>query len=183
MYSYIRYPGIDYGINKVIVHENNSAVNDLALINVKIPMNFSANNGYYYRQINGICLPTIDHNNTDYEYAVIAGFGRTEGNGLKSELQIGWLRINPMDTQNNDPNLIYAVTYLKQSNGSLICYGDTGGPLIQYVRGRAVLIGVAVDWWSQLGILCEDYEPMRMYFIRVATKINWIIDKIRKNTI
>ena len=62
---------------------------------------------------------------------------------------------------------------------NILLQGDSGGPLIQYVEGRAVLIGTV---WGDLTYMggnypCTyDYKSV-MAFVRVSKKIDWIISE------
>ncbi|XP_054156009.1 lectizyme-like [Oppia nitens] len=195
------YPGIvdindkgdDYGVKRFIIHENYtngvSDDNDIALIQVMKPMNFTAKSGQYYRQLNSICLPQNGLNNTGgggYKYALIAGFGLMakedkyyliDDHIQPNRLQMGWTRVLPVKP-NDNPNHLTVNVY-PFPGGSHTCNGDSGGPLIQYTNGRAVLIGVASSTRIyKVTYKCVLEEQMNMTFIKVLTKINWIKQQI-----
>ncbi|XP_054162844.1 venom peptide isomerase heavy chain-like [Oppia nitens] len=182
----ITQPGIDYGHQLIILHPNYTYHNflhfeyDIALIKVKTPMSFSANSGYY-RQINSICLPPIDYYNTGNEYAVIAGFGKINGAYNVNRLMMGWNRIPPQ--QSNSLTIVVNTQY-PYPGGAYICFGDSGGPLIQYINGRAVLIGVTSRMGNMNLIYCSPYDatkPVESTYVRVSDKINWILTQINTN--
>ena len=56
--------------------------------------------------------------------------------------------------------------------------GDAGAPLIQYVNGRAVLIGSV--WIDQVKLgnesNCSWNETSLITFVRVSRKVDWIIE-------
>ncbi|XP_054161248.1 plasma kallikrein-like [Oppia nitens] len=174
--------GTDYGVEEVILHPKFERTPrnpyDVALIRVKTPMVFNVgDNGYAYRQLNSICLPPIDHMVTEYELALIVGFGRINDTYVSTNrLQTGLVRIS---TQNlTDPNIINAYQY-PYPGGAHICFGDSGGPLLQYVNGRAVLIGVSI--WGDIGEnICSPNHRVWTAFVKVSAVLDWIIENISK---
>ncbi|XP_054158654.1 venom peptide isomerase heavy chain-like [Oppia nitens] len=142
---------------------------DLALIRLSKPLNLMSNTRY--KTINGICLPKEDIINTNDELALIAGYGAiNDTTDLNGRPHMGWLKIMKPEFDSNDSNgtLILAE---RAPGGSLSCKGDSGGPLLQYINGRAVLIGVIQ------GGVSSNYCPeinFPAYYVRLSKHIEWI---------
>ncbi|XP_054158653.1 serine protease 3-like [Oppia nitens] len=142
---------------------------DLALIRLSKPLNLMSNTEY--KTINGICLPKEDIINTNDELALIAGYGAiNDTTKLKGRPHMGWLKIMKPVFDSNDSNGTM-ITAERTPGGSMTCKGDSGGPLLQYINGRAVLIGVTK------GGIMSNYCPkisFQTYYIRLSKHIEWI---------
>jgi secreted trypsin-like serine protease len=62
------------------------------------------------------------------------------------------------------------------ARGKDLCWGDSGGPVIQRVAGTWTLVGLA--GWSEVGRVCDT--AMARY-TRVSRYAAWITKTIREN--
>ncbi|XP_054159031.1 transmembrane protease serine 11D-like [Oppia nitens] len=174
-----------YLVDSLYVHPDYIRVveskSDLALIKLKqsIPLDIS---GQEIRILNAICLPIKTKYlplNDINQLALVAGFG-AYGNQLHtvSRLQVGWVYL----VYNDDPVWYYMIRY-PRFNGTVICEGDSGGPLYQYVNGRAVLIGIALSSQKSNDNNCmnQNDDKKDMFFVRIAPKLDWIQQVISEN--
>ncbi|XP_054156001.1 chymotrypsin-like protease CTRL-1 [Oppia nitens] len=180
-----------YSVQKRIVHYKYKTIHgldkryDIALLKlgsqIPIPSSSSSSSGQY-PLINGICLPDKDILNTDEELALVAGFGWIDDRiGNYGPLMMGWIMVDKRDANNDDDNQWdnwFTAHRYPNTNGSAICKGDSGGPVVQYVGNRAVLIGL--NRASTLNIECMSYKSVAiMHLMRVSKFVDWIVDTIR----
>ena len=70
--------------------------------------------------------------------------------------------------------IIYKHAHLQLDIGQ----GDAGGPIIQYVTGRAVLVGTI--WGDQVNMAheanCVYNATSISAFVRVSRKVDWILE-------
>ncbi|CAL8105269.1 unnamed protein product [Orchesella dallaii] len=171
---------VNFSISDVVFHENYSDfnhINDIALINLKKPVNFTGN-----LHVEPILLadPQVKYCPRSY----IAGWGRTTSNSSYGPitLQHALVQILSDDDCHKQwghdyypENMICAGTPSSQlKNRRLVpdsCYGDSGGPLM--ARGindtaKWYLLGI-VSW----GYLCGDPEYPGVY-TKIVTYLDWI---------
>ncbi|XP_054157404.1 chymotrypsinogen 2-like [Oppia nitens] len=118
-----------------------------------------------------ICLPELNSINTKDQLIIYAGFGVIDNNNtLPNWLQIGWNKILTITR-----NYIVAKPY-PPGSGSGICWGDSGGPLYQYVNGKAILIGIGKGGNGG----CSNNQ-INMFFVKVTLYIDWIIETVQNN--
>ncbi|GIY61335.1 transmembrane protease serine 3 [Caerostris darwini] len=161
-----------YKVDKIKVHEQfkpDTFLNDIAIIQVKSAIEFSS-------QVNGICLPQVEHNVTGL--ATTTGWGATlEDGDMSSILQAVEVPLIPqskcLDLFGPDNFSASAMLCAGKLEGGIdSCQGDSGGPLIQKQNGRQVLIGV-VSW----GVGCARPDFPGVYS-RVSHYIDWIKNNI-----
>ncbi|XP_054156004.1 chymotrypsin-like protease CTRL-1 [Oppia nitens] len=142
----------------------------------------SGGQSYLSPAVNGICLPDKDIVNTEDELALNAGFGYIDESVVNyGPLMMEWIIIKKAFNTTRDgwDNWIRSYRY-PHYTGSGICKGDSGGPVVQYVGDRAVLIGITSA--SSLNVHCLAYNPNAiMIFIRVSRFVDWIVDTIENN--
>ncbi|XP_054159104.1 clotting factor B-like [Oppia nitens] len=182
---------LGYSVDQLYAHPDyisgNETKSDIGLIKLKqwIPLPTKPNT---ISLMNAICLPTNSSikSSSSGKYkpsenlnqlALVAGFG-DYGNHYHTinRLHIGWVYIR----YNNDLLSYYMRRYPKYS-GTSICNGDSGGPLYQYINGRAVLIGITRS--SEAIDSCldpKDYKAM-MTFVRILPHLDWITNIVSNN--
>ncbi|CAG2167361.1 unnamed protein product [Oppiella nova] len=147
---------------------------DLMLIKLSEKLDFSADPVTHYRPMNSICLVQGNTFNPFNEYAIMTGFGTVSPTRGVDRLQVGWTLIREIRFNDDDGDGWTIVVDQYRGNGSIPCSGDSGGPLFQYLNGRAVLIGI---YRSVTG--CETKETS--YYVRVSRHIDWIVKTITNN--
>ncbi|CAG2104649.1 unnamed protein product [Medioppia subpectinata] len=130
---FILHPGFE-------INQTNS--DDIGLIELNTALDFTAPKGSHYRPINSVCLPKADIYNTDKEYALVAGFGAMNyTKHLADWLQMGWIRI----WEKKDTRFDYygkMIIARQVADSVSVCRGDSGGGVIQWQNGKAVVIGI-----------------------------------------
>ncbi|XP_054164899.1 uncharacterized protein LOC128962545 [Oppia nitens] len=173
---------------------------DMALIKLTADLPLSSQlstNGHNYRTLlNGICLPPLDALNSEDEFALMAGYGYVNRDEKSDRLKIGYIRIKK--TYNNASDywrMIILGERYPSYNGTFSCSGDSGGPLYQYVNGRAVLIGIThgrsgrnhkCDKINDGVYVCDSVAGSNYSLIDVPDNItcfNKTVDDIVKKTI
>ncbi|XP_054166152.1 transmembrane protease serine 11E-like [Oppia nitens] len=125
----------------------------------QIPILITETVDRYSHVVNSICLPEKDIVNSVDELALTAGFGMTdEGIQNTGLLWMGWIKMDkPINTlRDRWGNWILAHRYPFKT-GLSFCNGDSGGPVVQYVGGRAVLIGLIMGT-SHRDLYCLRYD-------------------------
>ncbi|XP_054154935.1 chymotrypsin-like protease CTRL-1 [Oppia nitens] len=190
----LRQSGHTYGVDKWFIHPNWSSTEkfkrgyDIAIVKLKsqipIPTTTIPTPGLWFgQQINGICLPEPNIMNTEQELALIAGYGSTTGDDVRNtgQLKMGWTVIaKPYDTTYPYTNIIVVFRY-PHNTGAAMCYGDSGGPLIQFVGNRAVLIGIQSGISGTVGRCLSRQSDSKMAFIRLSSAVQWIVNTINSN--
>ncbi|XP_054159098.1 clotting factor B-like [Oppia nitens] len=112
------------------------------------------------------------------QLALVAGFGDYDNDGPTVDLlHMGWVYL----VYNND-ELNYYIRRYPKYNGTSICSGDSGGPLYQYINGRAVLIGIA-QGTHKTHTSClntNDYNKL-ILFVRILPHLDWITNIVSNN--
>ncbi|XP_054715091.1 venom peptide isomerase heavy chain-like [Uloborus diversus] len=168
-----------YELSQIILHEDykddDSYLNDIALLKTKQPIDIARSNGYF----NGICLPT-DTKDPDGN-AIVIGWGHTMTDGANSDVLLEvTVPLVPRDLCNSaydeDPydgfDAVTETMICAGSRGKDSCQNDSGGPLFQIVDGVATLIGIVSH-----GAGCGT-----MYYPGVYTKVASFVDWISKAT-
>ncbi|XP_054159096.1 transmembrane protease serine 11D-like [Oppia nitens] len=166
---------------------------DIGLIKLKqwIPLSTTTSHTLF-RPINAICLPSNSRNSSNDRYsgksviinqlALVAGFGAYDNDGhiAVDRLHMGWVYL--VNNNNNNDDLNYYVTRYPRYNGTVICSGDSGGPLYQYINGRAVLIGIA-QGTDKPYTTCLDPNDNNniMSFVRILPHLDWITNIVSNN--
>ncbi|CAK9294624.1 unnamed protein product [Gordionus sp. m RMFG-2023] len=110
--------------------------NDIALIKLKKPIKFN-------KKIQPICLPIMHYNVKGGAQCHATGWGLTE-NGRTKTLQQTCLSVSGEAEclkYNRFPKERHTVC--SQSQGTNVCFGDSGGPLMCSVDGRWTLVGIS----------------------------------------
>ncbi|CAG2172364.1 unnamed protein product, partial [Oppiella nova] len=147
---------------------------DVALIKLETEFHFSrpTANGPPYRTANSICLPVRDIRNEREEYARVTGLGGRDTN----RLQVGWQVIHRYKELWVSHYGLMILTIRLKNHHTLGCLGDSGSSLIQYVNGRAVMIGVLAhssNNCAQNGVA---------FYVRVSFIIDWITNSLKTIT-
>ncbi|XP_054159037.1 chymotrypsin-like elastase family member 2A [Oppia nitens] len=190
---------LGYNVEQLYAHPDyisgNETKSDIGLIKLKqwIPL---PTKRQPIRLMNAICLPTNSSIKSSSsgrytpstgkytpsenlnQLALVAGFG-AYGNHLHTvnRLHIGWVYI-----VFNDDQLWYYMTRYPRYSGTSICSGDSGGPLYQYINGRAVLIGIS-SGGEESNTKClnpNDYKKL-IYFVRILPHLDWITNIVSNN--
>ncbi|XP_054155871.1 chymotrypsinogen A-like [Oppia nitens] len=135
---------------------------------------------YTTQTMNSICLPKESQTNFRQEFALFAGFGHLNNSQPNEDrLRMGWTRISGQMSNTTDEygKCIVAVRD-PEYTGSASCKGDSGGPLIQFINGRAVLIGVLSSGSAPPEETCTERLT---YFVRIAHQILWIVRTVSRN--
>ncbi|CAG2106357.1 unnamed protein product [Medioppia subpectinata] len=152
---------------------------DLGLIRLNTAIPLDGTSGV--TGINAICLPEEWAANQNEEYVQLVGFGKD--NGTRSgTLRSGYAK---MMTAHRDQiqNTALSMQRIPFPSGSGICLGDSGSPVVQYVNGVAVVIGITVSATMDTNNSCQKLtEEAGMTAIRVSHHIQWIINTIYNNT-
>ncbi|XP_054155674.1 chymotrypsin-like elastase family member 1 [Oppia nitens] len=121
------------------------------------------------------------HNDRD-ELALMAGYGAVTHTQYSNRLRMGYIRIKAAVNNRIDywRQAILGQRY-PQYNGTFSCPGDSGGPLYQYVNGRAVLIGINHGRTFSRSKCHEINDRVFGIFNRVSYFTEWITDTITKN--
>ncbi|XP_054166159.1 plasminogen-like [Oppia nitens] len=146
----------------------------------------SSSGRYQPPLMNSICLPDKDIVNTANELALSAGYGYIdEGVVNNGSLMMAGLMIDKLIDNRTDAmgNWILGYRHPFSNESPAVCKGDSGGPLIQYVGDRAVLIGIN-SRSSRIGPNnnCQTTDPYKpMFFMRVSKFIDWIVNIVTNN--
>ncbi|XP_054155677.1 chymotrypsin-like protease CTRL-1 [Oppia nitens] len=181
-----------YDVEKTVIHSNyvsnRHPATDLALIKLTadLPL-IDTNVGqplllHPYRTLNGICLPMANQHNDRDELALMAGYGLVTGTTRSDRLRMGYIRIRAA-VGNETDYWRFAILGQRypQYNGTFSCPGDSGGPLYQYVNGRAVLIGINTGRTDGYLKCHEINDRIYVLFVRVSYFTQWITNTINKD--
>lgn len=140
--------GTVYTVERILTHPKfvlQTYNFDIALIELKIPLQFSEN-------VKAACLPTVDFANQilmKQELGMVSGFGRLEEKGRTSlTLQV----INVPYVERKDCMLssnfeitenMFCAGYHSEAKDA--CQGDSGGPHVTQYRGTYFVTGI-VSW-------------------------------------
>ncbi|CAG2102228.1 unnamed protein product [Medioppia subpectinata] len=155
---------------------------DLALIRLNTGIPLDGTSGL--TGINAICLPEENVTNLNEEYALLNGFGADNENGTGSGIQrMGWTKIMKGYADDSmGQNCILKYKRIPFPSGTAPCTGDSGSPIIQYVNGVAVLIGIHVRVDGVMGTACVDLDPnAKGDGPRVSYHMQWIVNTIYDN--
>ncbi|XP_054158893.1 urokinase-type plasminogen activator-like [Oppia nitens] len=163
---------------------NSGFVNDIGLLELQTEIPVQTDGDYYVT--NSICLPARDAIlSTDSEYLLMAGYGYPY-------IILGYIpvqfSIRQIDITNNDNNNTditdnnkidnKLVIKHKSIHAGIVCKGDSGSGLWQYMDEKAVLIGVHSNSLRfDLRVNCTAH-PNIGYAVRVSKYIDWILNYI-----
>ncbi|KAJ8985954.1 hypothetical protein NQ317_010712 [Molorchus minor] len=173
----------DFYIESTVVHpeyDPKTFINDIALIRLATPANFSASN------VKPICLP-IEKVDLTGSHGIIAGWGVTETGQKSSELLKVSLPVLPISVCQTIYKKFARITddqiCAGRGDGKDSCGGDSGGPM-QYV-------GTVVDGtprFMQYGIV--SYGPRHCgmngnpsIYTRVGNYLEWILDNMERDNL
>ncbi|CAG2114818.1 unnamed protein product [Medioppia subpectinata] len=132
---------------------------DLGLIRLNTAIPLDGTSGV--TGINAICLPEEWLVNEEKEYVILNGFGFADNNGMGSGVQrIGFARIEKAYIDPNNTLQRNAALYARRipfPTGSATCKGDSGSPIVQYVNGVAVVIGIISGSDKNPGKFCVAF--------------------------
>ncbi|XP_054158882.1 serine protease 28-like [Oppia nitens] len=145
------------------------SVYDICLLELQTEIPVQTDGDYYVT--NSICLPARNVRPTDSEYLLMAGYGipYTTVNNIPIQFSVRQTIV-----PNNDNN-----TFMKHKsiNDGLVCIGDSGAGLWQYVDEKAVLIGVHSNSPNKKANNCSVH-PNIGNAVQVSKHIDWIINYI-----
>lgn len=142
---------------------------DIGLVYTKTPFIWTI-------AVNAINLPTDDYSSTGN--AVLYGWGSiSKDNNAKypSILQLATVPIIPLDTcakalSPNGKNVHNTNLCSGPLTGGVgICTSDSGGPLIQNIKGQQILVGI-VSWGK---LPCGQINSPSVY-VKVSSMLSWI---------
>ncbi|XP_022668188.1 trypsin-1-like [Varroa jacobsoni] len=157
--------------------------NDIALLKVQHPFNFTGSGGY----IGSICLPRKGENVVGN--VTVSGWGKTAESAFSGALSLQTVQVPVMSDLNCQYryfsfwNLILGSKVDSSSmfcaglveGGKDSCQGDSGGPAVQFENQRAVLKGI-ISW----GTGCARPRKPGVY-TEVPYFVAWIDDVINSN--
>ncbi|XP_065204623.1 proclotting enzyme-like [Planococcus citri] len=170
---------INIPVEKVIPHHGFTSTpgvtNDIALLRLKYPVNFTAN-------VRPICISGKEEHRSDDFYlnrsAYIAGWGDIKYGERKTTDMLMEATVDIVDLKTCAKN--YAGRYVTIDQRVLCasrlgidaCQGDSGGPLMMPIKNSYYLVGII-----SFGIGCADIDYPGVY-----TKVGYFSDWIRSTT-
>jgi hypothetical protein len=148
-------------VTRVVNHpgwnQSQQFANDVCLLEVDLPFTFD-------RFVAPVCLPAqsnLDINNKDL---LIMGWGSVTGS-MGSSATI--MQEAVVRTQNGQFQINNAIQFGAGASGNVTtCFGDSGGPVVLVINGRA----------TQVGIVSFGSNPCQApsYYVRVSAFTSWI---------
>ncbi|CAG2121444.1 unnamed protein product, partial [Medioppia subpectinata] len=167
-------------VSKLIAHhdynKHDFGVNDIALIKVNQEFRFNASKWLQ----NSVCLPAEDYNARGRS-ATATGWGAAAHYRPPARI----LKAIDMPVLNQDECRLKHIDYvfLKDTQiccgGQLdrdTCFGDSGGPVIEMVNNRAVLVGITVGSPQKEDCGVESWPGI---YTDVTKYIKWINDNMK----
>ncbi|UJR17996.1 hypothetical protein I4U23_004897 [Adineta vaga] len=179
--------GIIRQINKIIIHPLWTSnpfylLNDIAIVRLNQSLNLDRNSS-----LTGTCLPSRSNNS---EETIQYPLNNT------NLVIIGWGRLN---TSGSSPNILQQVTVQLighrdrmcastvvdpfsqlcadlYQGGKGACYGDSGGPIFQWIGDRWEQIGIVS--YGEMGCATKGYPTV---YTRISYFIDWIQSIIQSN--
>ncbi|XP_015193099.1 transmembrane protease serine 5 isoform X1 [Lepisosteus oculatus] len=164
-----------YAVEKILYHKNynhRSHDNDIALIKLKTPLNFTDT-------IRPVCLPQYDHDFPGGTQCWISGWGYTRPDEVHIPETLKEAPVPLISTKKCNSSCMYDGEITSRmlcagyTEGQVdACQGDSGGPLVCQDDGVWRLVGV-VSW----GTGCAEPNHPGVY-TKVAEFLGWIYDTI-----
>ncbi|XP_036393692.1 transmembrane protease serine 5 [Megalops cyprinoides] len=164
-----------YAVEKIIYNKNynhRSHDNDIALMKLKTPLNFTDT-------IRPVCLPQYDHDLPGGTQCWIAGWGYTQPDDVHIPDTLKEAPVPLISTKKCNSSCMYngeitpRMLCAGYTEGKVdACQGDSGGPLVCQDEGIWRLVGV-VSW----GTGCAEPNHPGVY-TKVAEFLGWIYEMI-----
>ncbi|XP_031561880.1 chymotrypsin B-like [Actinia tenebrosa] len=176
---YVKNDGDILGLSRIIVHEGfhvDHFKHDFALLKIVRPVRLS-------NKVQTICLARGEQIKPGTK-CYISGWGRFDPK--KPKTPSSWLKQSLVPIVDNKSclrknghitDIPDDVMVCVGGQGSTICNGDSGGPLMCEENGRWFLRGVA-SWMTSYSCPVDTYSV----FARVSTHVDWIRNKMQRNS-
>ncbi|XP_054157689.1 trypsin-1-like [Oppia nitens] len=164
-----------HSVHSMVINEYNKnyPFDDIALIRVNEEFKYSES----HWMVNSICLPDEHYNVHTIADAVAIGWGQTSTVGHDSPILLAVdLPIVSSDKQDRCAYK-YGFKHFRDSvfcagaqHGKDTCHGDSGGPLIQIVNNRSIVVGIT-SFGSSIGCGAKGIPGV---YTDVSKYLNWI---------
>ncbi|CAG2170128.1 unnamed protein product, partial [Oppiella nova] len=174
--------GRRFHVKSIRLHEGwdgKSWTNDMALVRLAEefePSVFKDNSsGRPMYSANSVCLPVRDWFQGGQESAVFSGWGFVDSNVTQEDNELQKAMYTMDESAKCDVRQVCGL-----ESRHVPCFGDAGGPLVQFDDKRAVLLGLFTHMIPLANSTVSQHMcgPSRLYFTRVSYYIDWIVSTI-----